>query len=43
MRDITRRFKPYNALGIATALVWGLVEFVALQRAQVTTRDLPRA
>jgi len=43
MRDIAKRFKPYNALGIATAVAWGLVEFVALQRAQATTRDLPSA
>lgn len=43
MREITRRFKPYTALGIASALAWGLVEFVALQRAQSTTRELPKA
>ena len=43
MRQIARRFTPYNALGIASALVWGVVELVALQRAQLTTRDLPKA
>lgn len=43
MREIARRFKPYNALGIASALVWGVVELVALQRAQYTTRELPKA
>lgn len=43
MRQIAKRFTPYNALGIASALVWGVVELLALQRAQLAARGLPKA
>ena len=42
MREAARSFKAYPALSIAAAVVWGVVEFVALQRAQVTTRLKPQ-
>lgn len=37
MSKLTRNLKTYplRSAAIASALVWGLVEFVALQRAQV--------
>lgn len=43
MREIVSSFKAYPALGIATAVVWGVFEFVALQRAQVSQRIKPQA
>ncbi|MES2885505.1 MAG: hypothetical protein V4709_11905 [Pseudomonadota bacterium] len=42
MRDIVKSFKAYPSLSIASAVVWGLVEFVALQRA-VVVRGKPQA
>lgn len=36
MRDIVKSFKAYPAMSLASAVVWGMVEFVALQRAVVT-------
>ena len=41
MREIVKSFKAYPALSIATAVVWGVVEFVALQRALVVSRAKP--
>ncbi len=38
MRDLVSSFKAYPARSLATALVWGMVEFVALQRALVSGR-----
>ncbi|MDO9454133.1 MAG: hypothetical protein Q7J29_14945 [Stagnimonas sp.] len=43
MRDIVNSFKAYPAMSLASAVVWGMVEFVALQRALVTTRVKPQA
>lgn len=43
MRDIVKSFKAYPTLSIASAVVWGVVEFVALQRALVVTRAKPLA
>lgn len=42
MREIVKSFKAYPSLSIATAVVWGVVEFVALQRALVVTRAKPQ-
>lgn len=36
MRGLVKSFKAYPSLSIASAVVWGVVEFVALQRAVVT-------
>ena len=36
MRDIVKSFKAYPAMSLASAVVWGVVEFVALQRAVVS-------
>lgn len=33
MRHLVNSFKAYPALSLASAMVWGMVEFVALQRA----------
>jgi hypothetical protein len=38
MREMVKSFKAYPALSLASAMVWGVVEFVALQRAQVISR-----
>ncbi len=43
MRDIVNSFKAYPAMSLASAVVWGMVEFVALQRVLVTTRVKPQA
>lgn len=42
MREIVKSFKAYPALSLASAVVWGVVEFVALQRA-VIVRGKPQA
>ena len=39
MREIVNSFKAYPALSLASAVVWGVVEFVALQRAMVSHRN----
>jgi len=38
MREAVRQFKAYPAMSIAAAVVWGVFEFVALQRAQAVNR-----
>lgn len=43
MREIVKSFKAYPSLSIASAVVWGMVEFVALQRALVLSRHKPLA
>ncbi len=43
MRDIVKSFKAYPARSLASAMVWGVFEFVALQRTIVTARAKPRA
>lgn len=42
MREIVRSFKAYPARSLASAVVWGVFEFVALQRSQVTGRSKPQ-
>lgn len=41
MRDLVSSFKAYPARSLASAVVWGMVEFLALQRA-VLVRDKPQ-
>lgn len=41
MRNLVSGFKAYPALSLASAVVWGMVEFVALQRA-VMVRAKPQ-
>jgi len=43
MRDIVKSFKAYPSLSIASAVVWGVVEFVALQRSMVVAKVKPQA
>lgn len=43
MREIVNSFKAYPSLSIASAVVWGLMEFVALQRSIVAARSKSRA
>ncbi len=38
MRDIVNSFKSYPTLSIASAVLWGVFEFVALQRSMGATR-----
>lgn len=42
MREIVSSFKAYPARSIASAVVWGLFEFMALQRAYVGQRVKPQ-
>lgn len=42
MRDIVKSFKAYPARSLASAVVWGVVEFVALQRSLATGRSKPQ-
>ena len=39
MREIVRSFKTYPALSIGGAVLWGVIEFVALRRSQALTRE----
>lgn len=43
MREIVKSFRAYPARSLASAVVWGVVEFVALQRSMVTGRAKPQA
>jgi hypothetical protein len=38
MRDLLRRTISHPALALGSTLLWGLVEFMALQSARWTTR-----
>ena len=38
MRDLLRRTISYPALALGSTLLWGLLEFMALQSARWTTR-----
>lgn len=43
MRDLVNSFKAYPARSLASAVVWGVFEFVALQRSIVIGRARPSA
>lgn len=38
MREIVRSIKTYPALSLGAAVLWGVMELVALQRSQALTR-----
>lgn len=39
MREIVRSIKTYPALSLGAAVLWGVMELVALQRSQALTRN----
>jgi len=39
MREIVRSIKTYPALSLGAAVLWGVMELVALQRSQALTRS----
>ena len=38
MRNIVRGFRTYPALSVGSAVLWGVIEFVALQKTHLVTR-----
>jgi hypothetical protein len=42
MRELVRSFKAYPAVTLGSVVLWGVLEFVALQRSQMKARMLPR-
>lgn len=41
MREIVRSFRSYPALSLGSAVLWGVMELVALQRSQRLARAQP--
>lgn len=41
MREIVRSFRSYPALSLGSAVLWGVMELVALQRSQRLSRSEP--
>lgn len=38
MLEIVRNIKPYPPMAVGSAVLWGVMEFVALRRAQSSAR-----
>ena len=42
VRELVRSFKAYPTVTLGSVVLWGVLEFVALQRSQMKARMLPK-
>jgi hypothetical protein len=42
MRDFVRSFKAYPTITLGSVVLWGVFEFLALQRSQIKAKMLPK-